>query len=197
MLEDLLTRNNKSENKLEKKTYRLKYTAEENCFRDMSEGKWVLANGVRYPTEERQVFPGAWSVEKETFVHEGSEWATIKNITVEEAMAIRDVERERKYRVAGSGEVVDYDDDGPVKWCKLTNLLYKELEQDETPEKDSSGKVVSWYSERINGHCVGKMVRDGEPGAFYWVPEHKASWNLTTEEREEAAAEAADGARGE
>ena len=146
----------------------------------MSEGKWVLANGVRYPVGERQVFPGAWSVEKETFVHEGSEWATITNITAEEAVAIRDVERARKYRVAGSGEVVDYDDEGPVKWCKLTNLLYKELAQDENPETDPIGKVVPWYSEKLNAHCVGKMVKDNGS----WVPEHKASWNQYPEEDE-------------
>ena len=153
----------------------------------MSEGKWVLANGVRYPVGERQVFPGAWSVEEETFVHEGSEWATIKNITVEEAMAIRDVERKRKYRVAGSGEVVDYDDDGEiVKWCKLTNLLYEPLSSGESPPTDSSGKVVDYYSKTLNAVCCGKMVRDGEPGAFYWVPEHKASWNQYPEDDDDS-----------
>lgn len=139
----------------------------------MSEGKWVLENGVRYPVGERQVFPGAWSIEKETFVHSGSEWATIANITVEEAMAIRNVERRRKYRVAGSGEVVDYDDDGPVKWCKVTNLLYEPLSSGESPPTDADGKVVDYYSENLNAVCCGKMVLDKEE----WVPEHKATWN--------------------
>lgn len=153
----------------------------------MSEGKWVLANGVRYPVGERQVFPGAWSIEKEIFVHQGSEWATITNITVDEAMAIRDVERARKHKVAGSGEVVDYDDDGEiVKWCKLTNLLYEPLSPGESPPTDSSGKVVDYYSEKLNAVCCGKMVKDGEPGSFIWVPEHKASWNQYPEDDDDS-----------
>ena len=148
----------------------------------MSEGKWVLANGVRYPVGDRQVFPGEWSVEKETFVHSGSEWSTITNITVEEAMVIRDVERARKLRIACSGEIEDVTDSlgNKMKWCKMTNYLYEPLKEGESPLKDQDGNISEHYSSKINAMCVGKMVKDNGS----WVPEDEASWNQSAGEEE-------------
>ena len=141
----------------------------------MSSSKWELAGGTRYPVGERQVVPWAWSVEKETFVHQGSEWTTIRGLTVEEAMAIRDVERARKLRIACSGEIEDVTDSlgNNMKWCKLTNYLYEPLEEGEKPLADHDGNVSKFYSEKINAMCVGKMVLDNGS----WVPEDEASWN--------------------
>ena len=151
--------------------------------REMSEGKWVLANGVRYPVGERQVSPWDWSVEKETFVHEGSEWMTIKNITVEEAMAIRDVERARKLRIACSGEIDDITDSlgNNMKWCKVTNYLYSPLKEGEKPLTDQDGNISEHYSSKINAMCVGKMVLDNGS----WVPEDEASWNRIPDSEDE------------
>ena len=86
----------------------------------MSSAKWETVNGVKYPVgqipeevpPERKVLPWAYSVSKDTFVHQGSEWVEVMNITLEEAVAIRNVERARKRDLAGTGEVVEYDDDG-------------------------------------------------------------------------------------
>ena len=141
----------------------------------MSSNKWELVNGVRYPSGERQVVPWSWTIEKETFVHEGSEWATIRGLTVEEAMAIRDVERARKLRIACSGEIEDITDSlgNNMKWCKVTNYLYEPLKEGEKPLTDHDGNVSKYYSDKINAVCVGKMVLDNGS----WVPEHEASWN--------------------
>ena len=141
----------------------------------MSSSKWELAGGIRYPVCERQVVPWSWSIEKETFVHQGSEWETIRDLTVEEAMAIRDVERARKLRIACSGEIEDVTDSlgNNMKWCKLTNYLYRPLEEGEKPLADHEGNVSKFYSEKINAMCVGKMVLDNGS----WVPEDEASWN--------------------
>ena len=149
----------------------------------MSESKWELVNGVRHPVGERQVVPWAWSVKKETFVHQGSEWATIRGITVEEAMAIRDVERARKLRIACSGEIEDVTDSlgNNMKWCKVTNYLYRPLEEGEKPLSDHDGNVSKYYSDKINAMCVGKMVLDNGS----WVPEDEASWNQSWSEESE------------
>ena len=141
----------------------------------MGTNKWELVNGVRYPAGERHVVPWSWSVEKETFVHQGSEWETIRDLTVEEAMAIRDVERARKLRIACSGEIEDVTDSlgNNMKWCKVTNYLYAPLKEGETPLKDRDGNISVHYSSKINAMCVGKMVLDNGS----WVPEDEASWN--------------------
>ena len=145
----------------------------------MSSSLWVTLNGVRYPIEKsiepRNICPWEWAVEKDTFVHSGSEWETVKEITVEEAMRIRDLKRKLQYEKAGTGECVVIDDDGwALIWCKETNFLYEKMKEDETPLKDSlTGEIVDHYSEKLHAMCVGKMVKDGDQ----WVPEDKASWN--------------------
>lgn len=135
----------------------------------MSSAKWEKVNGVKYPVDdvqedvppERDVLPCAYSVAKDTFVHKGSVWTEVMNITLEEAMAIRQVEKKRKMDLVGSGEVVDYDDDGwKLKWCKVTNWLFEPLEPNqEVPRMSDDGSVSSSYSEKIHGECVGTMVK--------------------------------------
>jgi hypothetical protein len=143
----------------------------------MSSAKWETVNGVKYPVDqipeavppERKVLPWAYSVSKDTFVHQGSEWAEVMDITVEEAMAIRNVERARKIEMAGTGEVVDYDDDGwMLKWCKVTNWLFEPLDaMDEVPRMSVDGSVSSGYSKKLHAVCVGSMVNiNGE-----WRPD--------------------------
>jgi hypothetical protein len=143
----------------------------------MSSPKWEILNGVKYPVDQltedvspdREVLPWAYSVTKDTFVHQGSEWAEVMSITLEEAMAIRNYERMRKREMAGTGEVVDYDDDGwKLKWCKVTNWLFEPLgEMDEVPRMSVDCSVSSAYSEKLNAICVGKMINiDGK-----WQPE--------------------------
>jgi len=143
----------------------------------MSSAKWETVNGVKYPVDqipeavppERKVLPWAYSVSKDTFVHQGSEWAEVMNITLEEAIAIRNVERARKIEMAGTGEVVDYDDDGwMLKWCKVTNWLFEPLDaMDEVPRMSVDGSVSSGYSKKLHAVCVGSMVNiNGE-----WRPD--------------------------
>ena len=143
----------------------------------MSSAKWELVNGMKYPVDEvqegvppeREVVPWAYSVTKETFVHQGSEWAEVMNISYEEAIAIRNVERARKIEMAGTGEVVDYDDDGwMLKWCKVTNWLFEPLDaMDEVPRMSVDGSVSSGYSKKLHAVCVGSMVNiNGE-----WRPD--------------------------
>ena len=145
----------------------------------MSSPMWVTLNGVRYPInrseEPRTLHPGEWAIEKETFIHSGSEWQTVKNLTVEEAMQVRDLNRSLRLKQAGSGEcVVIYDEGQALIWCKETNLLYEKMEGGETPMENSfTGKISEHYSEKLHAMCVGRMVQDGGQ----WVPEDKASWN--------------------
>jgi len=140
----------------------------------MSSAKWKI---VKYPvdqipeavTPDRKVLPWAYSVSKNTFVHQGSELTEVMNITLEEAMAIRNVERARKIEIAGSGEVVDYDDDGwKLKWCKVTNWLFEPLDaMDDVPRMSVDGSVSSGYSKKLHAICVGSMVNiNGE-----WRPD--------------------------
>ena len=149
------------------------------CKEEMSSPLWVTINGSRYPIERseepRKLGPGEWAIDQETFVHSGCEWETVKEITVEEAMRIRDLNRKLRYQRAGTGECETIDDDGcPLIWCKETNLLYEKMGEDETPLKDSlTGEITDHYSEKLHAMCVGKMVQDGGK----WVPEDKASWN--------------------
>ena len=143
----------------------------------MSSAKWELVNGMKYPVDEeqegvppeREVAPWAYSVTKDTFVHQGSEWAEVMNITLEEAMAIRRVEKARKTKMIGTGEVVDYDDEGWIlKWCKVTNWLFEPLDaMDEVPRMSVGGSVSSGYSEKLHAVCVGTMINvDGK-----WQPD--------------------------
>jgi hypothetical protein len=147
-----------------------------NCEK-MSSAKWERVNGVKYPVDEvqegvhpeRKVLPWAYSVSKDTFVHQGSEWVEVMNITLEEAIAIRQVERARKRELAGSGQVVDYDDEGWIlKWCKVTNWLFEPLDaMDEVPRMSVDSSVSSAYSEKLNAVCVGTMINvDGK-----WQPD--------------------------
>ena len=154
----------------------------------MSSPLWITMNGVRFPIE-RSEYPrkielgcSAWTIEEESFVHEGREWRTVRGITVEEALRIRDLDRKLRYQRAGSGECVTIDDDGsPLIWCKETNLLYSKMEVDETPPKNSlTGEVSEMYSEKLHSMCVGKMVQDGD----IWVPENKASWMIASSNEE-------------
>jgi len=145
----------------------------------MSSPLWVTINGTRYPIEKsvepREPHPSEWAIDQETFVHSGSEWQTVKEITVEEAMRIRDLNRMVRYQRAGTGECVTIDDEGQsLIWCKVTNLLYEKMREDEEPMKNSlTGEITEHYSEKLHAKCVGKMVQDGGQ----WVPEDKASWN--------------------
>ena len=143
----------------------------------MSSAKWETVNGVKYPVgqipeavpPERKVLPRAYSVSKDTFVHQGSEWDEVMNITFEEAVAIRDVERARKIEMAGTGNVVDYNDDGwMLKWCKVTYWLFEPLDaMDEVPRMSIDGSVSSGYSKKLHAVCVGSMINmDGE-----WRPD--------------------------
>ncbi len=153
----------------------------------MSSALWVTINGVRYPIEKsiepRNICPWEWAIEKETFVHSGEEWQTVKEITVEEAMRIRDLNLKLRYEKAGTGECVNIDDDGrALIWCKETNFLYEKMEVDETPPRLSlTGEISDHYSEKLHAVCVGKMVLDGDQ----WVPEDKASWNRTCDSSDE------------
>lgn len=134
----------------------------------MSSAKWETVNGVKYQVDQipegvpsdRKVLPWAYSVSKNTFVHQGREWAEVMNITFEEAMTIRNVERARKRELAGTGEVVDYDDDGwKLKWCKVTNWLFEPLDaMDEVPRMSVDGSVSSAYSKKLHAVCVGTMI---------------------------------------
>ncbi|MAK40908.1 MAG: hypothetical protein CL993_04175 [Euryarchaeota archaeon] len=149
----------------------------------MSSPLWVTINGSRYPIEKsiepRNTSPWEWAIEQETFVHSGCEWRTIKNLTVEEAMRIRDLNRKLKYEKAGSGECVTIDDDGwELIWCKETNLLYEKMGEGEKPPRLSlTGEISDHYSKKLHAICRGKMVLDGDQ----WVPEDKASWNKSAD----------------
>jgi hypothetical protein len=157
----------------------------------MSSPLWVTINGSRYQIERskepRKLELGCMlAIEEEKFVHSGREWQTVRGITVEEAMRIRDLNRIVLYQRVGTGECVTIDDDGlSLIWCKETNLLYAKMGEDETPPKNSlTGEISEVYSVKLHAMCVGKMVRDGDK----WVPEDKASWmcsnadNLSDEE---------------
>ena len=52
----------------------------------MSSANWQTVNGVRYPTGLSQ----SHSEGKETFVHEGKVWETVKELTIEEAIAFKE-----------------------------------------------------------------------------------------------------------
>uniref|UniRef100_A0A6C0CZJ4 Uncharacterized protein n=1 Tax=viral metagenome TaxID=1070528 RepID=A0A6C0CZJ4_9ZZZZ len=152
----------------------------------MSDPMWVTLNGARYPIERsnepRKLGPGEWAVDLETFVHSGCGLMTIKNLTVEEAMRVRDLNRKLRFQRAGTGECVTIDDDGcELIWCKETNLLYEKMGEDESPMKNSfTGEIDEHYSEKLHAICMGKMVKDGDQ----WVPEDKASWNKSDDSSE-------------
>ena len=82
---------------------------------------------------------------------------------------LRDIEQDRKLRLAGSGEVVDYDDEGVVhKWCKVTNYLYEPLGEGEEPLKESmTGNASPSSSRKSSTPCVAgrwfKMADNGCP----------------------------------
>jgi len=153
----------------------------------MSSSLWVTINGIRYPIEKseepRKRLPGKWAIEKETFVHSGCEWEGVKEITLDEAIRIRDLNRKLKYEKAGAGECVAIDDDGQALiWCKETNFLYEKMEEGRSPPKLSlTGEISDHYSEKLHAMCVGKMVLDGDQ----WVSEDKASWNWSCDSSDE------------
>jgi hypothetical protein len=138
--------------------------------------KLETVKGVKYQIDqtteagppERKVLPWAYSVSKKTFVHQGSELDEVMNISYEEAIAIRNVEIARKIEMAGTGEVIDYDDDGwNLKWCKVTNWLFETLVTDEVPRMSVDGSVSSGYSKKLHAVCVGSMINiDGK-----WRPD--------------------------
>ena len=183
LLEDLLIRK-------QTKSELIKGKGKKDTERDfgrMSSSLWVTINGSRYPIkrseEPRKLLPGGWGIEKETFVHSGCEWETVKGITLGEAIRIRDLNRKLKHEKAGTGECVDIDDDGrALIWCKETNFLCEKMEVDETLARLSlTGEISDHYSEKLHAVCVGKMVLDGDQ----WVPEDKASWNRTCDSSDE------------
>lgn len=56
----------------------------------MSSSNWEIVNGAKFPVVNN---PGSWgeepsTEEKKTFIHEGKEWTTVKEISLEEAIAI-------------------------------------------------------------------------------------------------------------
>ena len=58
--------------------------------RKMSTGKWQTVNGVRYPVGGLECEdPDEFWQYKSPFIHDGKMWETIKQITKEEALAIR------------------------------------------------------------------------------------------------------------
>lgn len=143
----------------------------------MSSEKCETVNSVKHSVDqipeavppESKVLPWAYSVSKDTLVHQGSGWDEVLNITHEELREIRNVERARKVEMAGTGEVVDYDDEGwKLKWCKVTNWLFEPLDaMDEVPRMSIDGSVSSGYSKKLHAVCVGSMVNiDGE-----WRPD--------------------------
>ena len=52
----------------------------------MSSANWQTVNGVRHPTGLCQ----SHTEEKETFVHEGKVWETVKELSIEEAIAFKE-----------------------------------------------------------------------------------------------------------
>ena len=83
----------------------------------MSSANWELVNGVLYPVGDPEGKPttlvtveGKWE-EGETFECEGEVWETIKEISHEEAVVIRDEQRVKKeWTQRGSQVIIDATD---------------------------------------------------------------------------------------
>ena len=83
---------------------------------EMSSANWEMVNGVRYPVGDPEEKPtlvtveGKWE-EGETFECEGGVWETIKEISHEEAVVIRDEQRVKKeWTQRGSQVIIDATD---------------------------------------------------------------------------------------
>jgi hypothetical protein len=142
----------------------------------MSSGKWETVNGVKYPvykktseTRDSEVSPWSYSLPQESFIHQGDEWDTIRELNFDEALAVRDLIHQNNLCNAGMGEVGEYVCDGEVlRWCKKTNYLYRPMGESETPRKERiTGRISRNYSSCLHSMFVGKMVQGS------WVKEDK------------------------